>query len=299
LDKFVEMKTFVAVVDASSFVRAAEHLSTSKAAVSRTIGDLETRLGVRLLHRTTRKLSLTADGELFFARCRQILSTIDEAESEVAAQNQQAIGLVRVSAPMTFGVLHLANLWGDFAAAHPKVKLEIDLADRTVDLVDEGYDLAVRIAQLPNSSLIRRQLATTRLVLCASPKYLQIAGAPDHPSDLAQHCVIAYSYAAEKDEWHFDGPVGRVSVRTSPRIRTNNGDTCRAGALKHQGLVLQPTFLVGDDLRAGRLIEVMPQYRALELGIYAVYPTRKLVPSKVRLLIDFLMTHFAVPRWPS
>ena len=293
VDRFLEMQTFNAVVDAGSFVKAADALSMSKAAVSRYVVDMETRLGVRLLHRTTRRLSLTDEGQIFYARSKELLAELDEAEDEITSRNDSASGLLRINAPFTFGILHLAPLWGKFKALHPKVSLDVMLADRIVDLVDEGYDLAIRIATLESSTLVSKKLATTRMVLCASPKYLEQHGTPQHPSELAQHAVISYSYWSTKDEWRFDGPLGQVSVKTNPCIHTNNGDTCRAAALMHQGVILQPSFLVGKDLANGTLLELMPDYRSLELGIYAVYPTRKHVSAKVRVLIEFLATHFA------
>lgn len=299
MDKFIEMKTFTEVVDSGSFVKAADTLSMSKAAVSRHVNDLESRLGVRLLHRTTRRLSLTEEGQVFHARCRELLSEIEQAEAEITSGITDASGLVRVNAPVTFGIRHLAPLWGEFQARHPKLTLEVTLSDRVVDLVEEGYDLCVRIADLPNSTLVSKRLATTRLALCASPQYLLARGTPRHPGELAGHAIIAYSYLATRDEWVFDGPQGKVSVRTQPRIRTNNGDTCRAAALAHQGVVLQPTFLVGEDLRAGTLVELMPEYRSADLGIHAVYPTRKHVSPKVRLLIEFLVEVFSAKPWPG
>ena len=297
MDKFVEMQAFVAVVEVGSFVKAAEILAMSKAAVSRHLGNLEARLGVRLLHRTTRKLSLTEEGEVFYARCKDLITEIHEAEAEITERGGQAVGLIRVNAPVTFGILHLAGLWGTFRARHPQVTLEVTLMDRVVDIVEEGYDLAVRIAQLPSSTLISRKLSVTRMILCASPQYLAHAGTPVHPSELTRHTVLAYSYLASGDEWPFEGPEGPVTVRIDPCIRTNNGDTCRAGALQHQGIVLQPSFLVGADIQSGRLVELLPQYRCMELGIYAVYPTRKHVSPKVRLLIDFLAESLHSPPW--
>ncbi|MFC6674258.1 substrate binding domain-containing protein [Marinobacterium aestuariivivens] len=173
------------------------------------------------------------------------------------------------------------------------------LADRIVDLVEEGYDLAIRIAILPSSTLVSKRLATTRMVLCASPQYLQQQGVPGHPTELAQHAVIAYRYWSGGDEWTFDGPEGRVSVRTAPCIHSNNGDTCRAAALSHLGIILQPDFLVGDDLASGALVELMPQYRSIELGIYVLYPSRQHVSPKVRALIDFLAERLAFTSNPS
>jgi DNA-binding transcriptional LysR family regulator len=297
MDRFQEMQAFAAVVDAGSFVRASDALAMSKAAISRQVADLETRLGVRLLHRTTRKLSLTEEGDVFYARCKEVLASLAEAEAELTARSGQAVGVLKVSAPVSFGLLQLAGLWAQFMAAHPDVSLDITLSDRMVDLVDEGFDVAVRIARLPSSSLVSRRLSTTRLVLCATPQYLMLHGAPQHPMELAQHQVLAYTLLTTGETWAFEGPGGAVSVKVTPRMHSNSGDTCRAAALGHQGIILQPTLLVADDLRSGDLVEILPEYRSLELGIYALYPTRKHVLPKVRLLIDYLVASFADRTW--
>ncbi len=297
MDKAQQMQSFVAVVEAGSFVGAATATGLSKAAVSRHVAELEQRLGVRLLQRTTRRLSLTDDGQVFYARAREILGAIDEIEVEMHSHTRKASGLLRINAPLTFGVLHLAPLWGRFSQAHPEVSLDVTLVDRVVDLVEEGYDLAIRIAQLHDSALVSRRLASSRVVLCASPSYLRRNGKPRQPQDLAQHSIVGYSYWATRDDWSFTGPDGVVTVRTSPRIRANNGDTCRAAALAHQGIILQPDFLIGDDLRSGALVELMPHFRSIEIGIYAVYPTRKHLPTKVRRMVDFLVESFRKPPW--
>lgn len=299
MDKFLELQVFTSVVDEGSFVGATEALDMSRAAVSRYVAELEARLGIRLLNRTTRKLSLTTEGEAFYARSKNILELMEEAESEVTSRSADAHGLLKVNVPVTFGILHLARVWGGFMVKHPKVQLDVVLSDRVVDLVEERFDLAIRIARLPSSSLISRKLATTRMVLCASPKYLKKNGRPHHPSDLAGHTTLAYSYWSTKDEWEFDGPDGHITVKTQPVLHSNSGDTCRGGALAHQGIVLQPTFLIGDDLRSGALVELIPEYRSVELGIYAVYPTRKHMLPKARLLIDYLVETFASPPWPE
>ena len=299
MDRFDEMRVFTAVIDTGSFVGAADALGMSKAAVSRHVAELESRLGVRLLHRTTRKLSLTPEGEIFHARSRELLEGVEEAEAEITSRSGEATGVLRLNVPFSFGLLHLAPLWTAFMAKHPRLTLDVTLSDRVADLVEEGYDMAVRIARLPNSSLVSRKLASTRLVLCASPEYLRAHGTPMHPSELARHEVLVYSLLAMGDTWEFTGPQGTVSVTVQPRLRTNNGDTCRIAALNHRGIVLQPTFMVGPDLEAGTLVELMPQYRSIELGIYAVYPSRKHVPPKVRLLIDFLAEALRRRSWPD
>ena len=308
MDKFQEMRAFVAVVEAGSFVRAAEALSLSKTAVSRLVGELEARLGARLLHRTTRKLSLTAEGEVFHERCVQLLGDLAEAEVELSSHAGVALGSLRLNVPVSFGLLHLAPLWPAFMAQHPKVMLDVTLSDRVVDLVEEGYDLAVRISRLQASSLVCRQLTSTRLILCASPEYLRRHGAPTHPAELSQHAVIAYSLLSMGDQWEFQAPPdaqGRlapgspVTVKVQPRMRTNSGDTCCAAALQHQGIVLQPSFLVGRHLASGALVEVLPRYRSIELGVYAVYPSRKHLTPKVRALVDFLAQAFRMRAWPD
>jgi DNA-binding transcriptional LysR family regulator len=299
MDKFLEMQAFVAVVDAGSFVRGADALEMSKSVVSRLVAELEQRLGVRLLQRTTRRLSLTREGELFHERCKDLLSGVGDAEAEVTRHAGELIGELRVSAPVTFGLMHLAPLWPVFMARHPRLMLDVTLADRFVDLVDEGYDVAVRIARLPSSSLVSRRLAAARLILCATPTYLRNHGAPSVPSELADHTVFAYKLLSTGDQWLFEGPDGPTKVKVNPRMRSNSGDSCREAALQHQGIVLQPSFLVGAHLNSGALVEVMPQYRSIELGVYAVYPSRKQLAPKVRWLVDFLVESFRKRAWPD
>lgn len=297
MDRFHEMQVFTAVVEAGSFVGAAETLGLSTAAVSRQLAALEARLGVRLLHRTTRRLSLTGEGEVFLDRARKLIEELSEAEAEITEHSAQAIGRLRVNAPVSFGVQHLASLWGDFLEQHPRLQLDVTLSDRTVDLVEEGYDLAIRIGRLPDSVLIGRQLSTTRMVLCASPEYIEHQGAPRKPAELAEHVIWSYSYFSLGDEWRFTGPEGEVSVHLRPVLHSNNGDTCRMGALQHRCIVLQPSFLVGADIRAGRLVELLPDYRAGELGIHALFPSREHVAPKVRMMIDYLVEALRSPDW--
>jgi DNA-binding transcriptional LysR family regulator len=300
MDKFQEMQAFVAVVVNGSFVRAADALSTSKAAVSRQVADLEQRLGVRLLNRTTRKLSLTDEGQLFYQRCTDLLNGLQEAESELISRSGEASGQLRVSAPVTFGILHLAPLWGRFLQQHPKVSMEVSLSDRTVDLVEDGFDLAIRIASSPHPTFVARKLATTKMVLCASPAYLKRHGTPKRPQDLAEHNVISYLYWSSKDEWEFTHPSGKIeTVKTRPRLHANNGDICVAAALEDQGIILQPDFLVYDHLRKGKLNQLLKEYRTAELGIYVVYASRRQMPLRLRYLIDFMVESIRKPVWGS
>lgn len=292
MDKFDAMRAFVAVVDADSFVGAADRLQKSKAVVSRLVSDLEEHLGVRLLHRTTRKLSLTPEGDTFLGRCRSVLFELQEAEDDVSHRSAQARGLLRVNVPVSYGLSHLAAIWPGFMQKYPEVNLDVTLSDRVVDLVEEGYDMAVRIGKLESSTLVSRRLSETRMVLCASPGYIQKNTMPRVPEDLSHHRVLAYSLLSSGDHWFFNSDhdaKGQVSVRIAPVMRTNNGDTCRAAALKDQGIILQPDFLIGEDIESGRLIELMPEWRAGELGIFAVYPSRRYLSAKVRLLVEYLL----------
>ena len=297
MDRFQEMRVFAAVVDAGSFVGASDELDLSRAVVSRLVADLEGRLGVRLLHRTTRRLSLTGEGEVFHQRCKELLASLDEAEAEITERSGRAVGTLKVSAPVSFGLLHLAPLWAPFMAEHPDLHLEVNLSDRMVDLLEEGVDLSIRIARLENSSLVSRRLSSTRMVLCASRRYLRARGTPRALEDLAGHDILSYSLLAMGDVWHFEGPEGPVSIRVDARVRTNSGDICRAMAIDDGGIILQPMFMVENDLKSGALVELLPKFRSIELGIYAVYPTRKHVLPKVRLLIDYLATALGDKSW--
>jgi DNA-binding transcriptional LysR family regulator len=297
MDRALEMQVFCTVVDKGSFVGAAEPLEMSKAAISRYVSGLEERLGVRLLHRTTRKLSLTEEGRQFYHQARDVLTLMDQAEEAVSSSAPEPSGVLRINAPVSFGVLHLAPVWADFMKVYPNVELDISLNDRLVDLVEEGFDAAVRIARMESSSLVGRRLAGTRMCLCASPEYLA-----NHPeirslSDLTEHGVIAYTNFASGNEWQFEGPHGSETVRTRSSVRCNNGDTCRSIALAGGGIALQPSFMVAEDLRNGDLVEILPAYQSVELGIYVVYPTRKHLATKVRVLINFLAERFAHPQW--
>ena len=297
MDKFLEMKTFAAVVEHGSFVQAADALDMSKPTVSRYVSDLEQRLGVRLLQRTTRKLSLTEEGTAFYGRCKAVLADVAVAEEEITSKSVVVSGVIKVNVPVSFGLLELAPRWPDFLSKFPHVELDITLADRVVDLVEEGYDLAVRIASLPSSSLISRKLASTRMVLCASPGYLKKHGKPKHPSELTQHAVLSYSLLATGDVWEFQGQDETVKVSVKPVMRTNSGDTCIAAARKHKGIICQPSFMVSADLENGALVELMPQYRSLEFGIYAIYPSRQHLSPKVRVMIDFLVNAMKGVSW--
>lgn len=299
MDRLRAFEVFVAVVTQRSFARAAEALATSPANVTRYVAELEAHLGTRLLNRHSRKLSLTESGEALLERAKAVLDDVAEAEAIAASATLQPRGRLRINVPLSFGILHLAPLWPKFARAYPEVELDVALIDRVVDIVEEGYDLGVRISRAGSSAHAARKLAASRNIVCASPGYLRRRGRPKHPADLAEHDCIGYTYAASADEWVFADERGAAHrVRARCIMHTNNGDTARAAALAGLGVIWQPTFLIGDDLRAGTLVPLLPGYRMDDIDILAVYPSRRHLGAKVRAMVDFLAAAFrGVPPW--
>jgi DNA-binding transcriptional LysR family regulator len=293
MDRLRAFEVFVAVVGKQGFARAAEALGTSPANVTRYIVELESHLGTRLLNRHSRKLSLTESGEALYERAKAVLDDVAEAEAITASSTLQPRGRLRINAPLSFGIRHLAQLWPKFAKAYPEVELEIALIDRVVDIVEEGYDLAIRISRSGSQTHAARKLATSRNVACASPAYLRRHGRPRQPSDLSAHRRIGYTYNTGADDWVFTDAAGAThSVRVPCVMHTNNGDTARAAALAGMGVIWQPTFLIGDDLRAGRLLPLLPGYRMPDIDVLAVYPSRRHLSAKVRVMVDFLAAEF-------
>jgi DNA-binding transcriptional LysR family regulator len=282
------MRAFVAVVDTGSFAAAAERLELSRARLTKMIQDLEEHLGTRLINRTTRRLNLTEAGGAYHERCAAILADVAEAEEVASHLTALPRGTLKLTVPVSFGILKIAPLLGGFLERHPEVSVDMTLNDRKVDLIDEGFDLAIRVGALAESGLIARRLATDHIVICAAPAYLKRHGTPRTPQDLARHACLSYTYATTGDEWRFTGPAGEVSVRIRGPLRANNGDTLRLAALSGAGIIRQPTFLVQQDLDSGRLVRLLEDYRSSELGIYAVYPTRRFLSAKVSAFIDYL-----------
>ncbi|MBW7851513.1 MAG: LysR family transcriptional regulator [Rhodospirillales bacterium] len=299
MDALAGMAVYAKVVEAHGFSAAARELGMSKSAVSKQVAALEARLGARLLNRTTRRLSLTDAGAVFHDRCLRLLADAEEAAAAVGSLQAEPRGLLRVNAPMSFGILHLAPAVPEFAARHPDITVDLTLNDRVVDLVEEGYDVAVRIARLPDSTLVARRLAPSRRLLCASPDYLARHGVPQRPADLKGHnCLLYTSATTRPEDWRFTGPDGEVSVRVSGTLRANNGDVLRAAAVAGLGLALLPSFLAGPDLCAGRLRAVMPDYGDDGGAVYAVYPGGRYLSAKVRAFVDFLAARFGPrPYW--
>ena len=297
MDRLRAFEVFVAVVSRQGFARAADALDTSPANVTRYVAELEAHLGTRLLNRHSRKLSLTDSGEALYERARAILADVAEAESVSSSSTLRPQGRLRINAPLSFGLLHLAPRWPRFAQRHPQVELDVSLIDRVVDVVEEGFDLAIRISRGGSTAHAAIKRASSRHVVCASPDYLRAHGTPETPADLASHACIVYEYVG--NEWHLLDAGGRPhSVRVRPVMQTNNGDTAAAAARAGLGIVWQPTFLVGPDLRAGRLVPLLPGWRVPDIDILAVYPSRRHLGAKVRAMIDFLAEEFSgTPPW--
>ena len=289
MDRLGELEAFSAVAEAGGFTAAATALGRTTSAVSKQVRALEERLGVRLLNRTTRRVSLTDVGAAFHERVQAVLDDLEDAELAVGELQQEPRGALRVGAPMDFGRIGLAHSLSTFAAAHTDLRLEVELSDRFVDVVDEGFDAVVRIANLPDSSLVARRMGPCRRMLCAASSYLEVHGRPVRPSDLRDHAVVGYAYERTR-RWSFRGPDGEESVSVEPRHRANNGEMVRSMILEGLGVALLPTFLVGDDLRAGRLESLFPDRLDADTAIWAVTPHRKLLAAKVRLLLDHLVS---------
>ncbi len=299
MDRLRAYEVFTTVVAKNGFARAADALDTSPANVTRYIAELEAHLGARLLNRTSRRLSLTEAGTALYERLRHVLDDVAEAEAAASADSHAPRGRLRINAPLSFGIIHLAPLWPRFMATYPDVELDISLSDRVVDLVGEGYDLAIRISRGGSQSHVVRKLAISHNIVCAAPSYIAAHGAPATPDDLVNRACIAYTLSPEPEEWPFLDANGHpYGVRIVPRFSANNGDTVRAMALSGQAMAWLPTFLVGEDLREGRLVRLMPDYPLPPIAILAVYPSRRHLSAKVRAMVDFLAAAFkGVPPW--
>ncbi|NOX76590.1 MAG: LysR family transcriptional regulator [Gammaproteobacteria bacterium] len=296
MDVLTSMRTYATVVASGSFTVAAGRLGISKSLASKYVGQLEARLGIRLLHRTTRKLSVTESGQAYYLRCRQLLEDFDELEAAAMDQQKAPQGHLRASAPTNFGEMYLTPAVAGYLDEQPGVSVELVLTDRYVDLVDEGFDLAVRIGELADSSLIARRLAPMHITAVASPAYLARAGTPRHPRELAAHqCIVDTNVGANagtKDRWPFQEAGQRFSVRVNGRFRVNNALAARDMALRGHGIALCPAFVTAETLRGGHLQRLLPEFELEGHGIYAVYPHHRHLAAKTRSFVDFLMGYY-------
>ncbi len=289
MHNLTDIAVFVQVVESGSFTDAAEHLGLSRSVISKYITRLEERLGARLLNRTTRRLSLTEAGQTFFTHSRQGLQAIEVAEAEVTQLQRTPRGMLKLNTPMSFGIQHIAPILPDFLGRYPELSVDMKLDDRQVDLIEAGFDLAIRIADLPDSSLIARRLGPCRHVVCASPQYIEQHGAPHTPDDLRQHNVLTYRYQDSPNEWRFLTPDRRyAAVPVTGSLQMNNSLAIREAVLSGAGITLTPSFIVGEDIKSGKLHQLLPEYRAQEVSIYAVYPERRHLLPKVQAFIDFM-----------
>jgi DNA-binding transcriptional LysR family regulator len=293
------LESFVAVVESGQFRAAAERLGVGKSLISRRVSELEDHLGALLLQRTTRTLSLTDAGREFYPRAVQILEDLAEAEQSVSQARQELSGRVRLAAPLTFGLLHLTPALNAFIGKHPKVVLDLDFNDRVVDLIQEGVDLALRIGQLNDSTLIARPLTPIRMLVCASPDYLDRYGTPQTPQDLIHHQGLCYSNIPEPQKWHFQNKSGQnLTVRIPLRMQANNGQILLEAAASGHGICLSPTFIVYQAILDGRLLPILRDYESPAVTAYAIYPNRRFIPKRVRTLANFLHDQFGDhPYW--
>ncbi len=290
----VDVLSFVRVVETGSFARAAERMGLSKPVLSRRVARLEEQLGARLLTRTARGAQPTDIGQSYYARAANILAELEAAQEVVAEAVTQVAGPIRLSAPLSFGIMHLAAALTDFAALHPKVELDVEYDDRAVDLAAGGYDLAVRIGNLPDSSLVARRIAPVRKVVVAGPAYLDREGRPQKPADLAAHQILYYAH----EQWRFRVRGRWENIRGPARMRANNGELLRAAAVAGLGICILPSFIASPGIEAGELEVILRDFPLEEGGLHAVMPPGRATTARVRALVDFLVQRFGPePEW--
>jgi DNA-binding transcriptional LysR family regulator len=299
MDIATQMMIFARAVDEGGFSAAARALDLTPSAVSKQISRLEDRLGVRLLNRTTRHISLTDEGRVFYERCAHIVSEIEEAEESIAAQHGHVRGTLRVASTVVFAKHHVLPLLPEFFKRYPELEVSLEVTDRSVDLVEEGVDVAIRFTeQLSDHTLVARRLAVNRRVICAAPSYLQTHGVPQTPKELSMHnCLRLYTISSFND-WEFEGPDGTAIVHVSGNFETNSADALYHAVLAGLGVARLSTYVVGPDLKSGRLVRLLPEYVHEKASILAVYPHRRHLSPKVRAFIDFLVEKYTpVPPW--
>ncbi len=298
MSQIIEMKVFVKIVEAGTISRAAEQLGLAKSAVSRRLSDLERRLGVQLMSRTTRTSSLTDAGRTYYKRSGEILDELAELDAEISSNKGSLEGVLNIAAPFSFGLRHLASAIDEFTGIHDKLVINLNFSDRQIDLVEEGFDLAIRIADLKDSSLVARKIAPVRLLLCASPDYLEKHGTPRHLHDLKQHTGLYYTYAPGTS-WKLINRNGREeAIKVPVKMIANNGDFLQDMAIAGHGLAVLPSFIAAENIRAGKLVTLLNDYSFPLLNAFLVYPQTRHLPKRVRTFIDFLTQRFAgEPYW--
>jgi len=298
MDHLAGIAVFSRVAERGSFTAAARDLGLSKSAVSKQVARLEERLGARLLHRTTRRLHLTEVGQAYFERARRIVTDAEEAELAVTRLHAEPRGTLKINAPMSFGIAHLAPAIPEYMALYPDVRIDLSMNDRQLDLIEDGFDLGIRIGRLADSSLIARRLAPCRLAVAATRAYWDKHGRPDHPRDLADHACMVYDHLAAPGDWTFQEDGVDFSIRVDGPLKSNNGEALLAAVLAGQGVILQPTFLCGPATCGGQLEEVLAGYTLTDIFVNAIWPGNRHLSAKVRTFVDFLVQRFGpVPYW--
>ncbi len=299
MDRFEALESFVRVVEAGSISGAADRLGVAKSAVSRRLADLEQHLGVQLFRRTTRRMDLTDTGRSLYERALRLLADWQETEQAVSSEHGALSGSLRVAAPLSFGLLHLSDAVTDFLALHPQIRFDLDFNDRQVDILQESFDVAIRIADLEDSTLIARRIAPVRLVLTGSPAYLQAHGTPQSPQALSTHRCLTYTHLADPGAWRYLDAQGQpAQVRIQPVLQANNGDFLRRAAVQGLGLSLQPLFICYRSIEKGELVPLLSDCHWQHLNAFAVYPQTRHLSQRVRAFVEFLQARFAgVPYW--
>lgn len=290
---FNEMVIFVKVVEAGNFTAAAGNLGLPKSTVSRKIGQLETRLGARLLQRTTRRVRTTELGALYYDRCARLVAEAEEAERAISQCQEQPRGLLRITLPVDIGISIMPAITGEFMQQYPEIELQVDVSDRVVDLVGEGFDMAIRAGMLEDSTLVAHRLYTDRMLVCATPAYFEQRGLPEEPEELKQHNCVLFTAQRSSEVLKFHGPHGNVAVEIRGRLGINNLNAIRRACLTGTVVGLLPEILCQDLIASGQLVSVLNEWRVREGGIYAVYPSPRHLTPKVRSMINFLDHHFS------
>ena len=299
MNRFENMDTFIRVVEVGSISGAADRLNVAKSAVSRRLKELEKHLGVELFHRTTRQMNLTDTGRAFYHQAVRILDDVLEAEIATSQAHGTLKGNLKIALPSTFGLMHMGPIINDFIKEHPQIEFDLDFNDREVDLIQEGFDLAIRIANLPDSSLIARRIAPVKTVICASPDYLQQMGTPRSPQDLINHKCLVYSLQRDFEYWHLtDANGNEIKTKIYPYLKASTGEFLKEAAVDGQGIILVPTFIAYQEIENGSLIPLLKNYTSPQINAYAIYPQTRHLSQRVRAFVDLLVKRFeGIPYW--
>ena len=299
MNRFENMDTFVRVVEAGSISGAADRLSVAKSAVSRRLRELEEHLGVELFHRTTRRMNLTDTGRAFYHQCVRILEDVLEAELATSQAHGTLQGSLKVALPSSFGLMHIGPAINAFIEENPQIEFDLDFNDRKVDLMQEGFDLAIRVGNLPDSSLIARRLAPIQSVMCASPEYLELKGTPQSPEELSNHQCLIYSLLRDPEAWHLIDDKGNMhKTKVRPYLKASTGEYLKNAAVAGLGIILIPTFIAYKEIESGALLPIMTNFQTSQVNAYAIYPQTRHLSQRVRAFVDFLANRFeGTPYW--